>query len=266
MQYLTQNELRRTEAIGNWKPRKLTEIEQLIKTVPGVFSMPNGTQAEKAKKTAVVDELVANLTSLTSTTTLGAKVQLACYQQTALSELLAGYPQVEFYDLLNGGNTQFSSIEKFAMNGFSMNDLQSILAWVHMAVWLMDDLPMGVDTFISTPHTDYELMRTMAVETKEAKYYGYVLPPKVQANVDNVFNENGFRGGNLWAIFHLRNFGLLDIASIWKRAKMVTTQQSIPDDVTVQFKTVECPRFRKYHEVELARTSTNTRLHFCIPG
>lgn len=267
MQYLTRTEQRRAGAQKNWPLRKLTVLEEkLLKELTVLPALPHNTQKEKQIKDEMVKTVVNELLQMTGTDTLGNKVALAAYQPAALSSLLEGYPYVEFNGILNG-DEKLTPIEQYAREGFNIDHLRDMLEWVVKLHALFAELPKGLDTYIATPTTDYATLRDLATSTKEAKYHGYTLPPETQAKVDGLFYDNSWRDKNMYNMFHLRNFGLLEIPDIWKRAKLTDRSETcLNKGLKIVFNTVTPGNFIYIHELLMIEESTNTRLHFCITG
>lgn len=263
MQYLTRSEQRRIAAIGNWAPRKLTPVEQLIKKVPDLHAMPHGSQKDSKAKDAAVEEFVQELIKATSTDTLASKVRLAAYGKSALDSLLEGYPYVEFEGLITG-TEKLTSIEYLARDGFSIVKLQAMLLWVADLHGLFACLPKGVETFIGTPLTNYEQMRTLAKATGKKAYYGVSLEEGIQKHVNHLFPKDRPSDPKTKARFFTRTYGLLQIPNIWKRALLNEVQEEqLNPGLVIDFVSIK-EGWENLQVLRMTEASTNTILNFVI--
>lgn len=264
MQYLTRLELGRINARANYTRRKLTPLEQVIKHIITVAAWPHSNQVEKQNKEAEVEMAIHCLQEHSTNESLWAKARLAMYNPAALQELVEGYPYVQFESIFNG-TYHFSMIEQVAMDGWDLEGLTQHLMWLGRLVILGGFLPKGVETYISTKHTDYEAMRMAWVKNKETKYLGYTLNAETQEHVNKLFSLNG--GGyerGVRAVRFIKDYKLLELPSIWKRTNM----EHIPETMKehgLQINIVQHVIHGKTVDVvELIQESTKTKLYFCF--
>lgn len=274
MNYLTVNELARTQATTNYQPRKLTKVETIIKhAATVVFPMPNDNQQQKADKAAEVEITINAMAEHTSNEMLLAKLRLAMHDRQTLNELVVSYPFVNFEGLLNGTD-KLSNIERYGKSGYSVDSLRAQLLWAHSLVVLMDKLPKGIDTFIWTKVSTGILFHATALAKKENKYFGYILTKEVQEEVDTLIVGDARDWNNRVASHQqiLHTYDLLNVPSIWKRAVLDNPEiNKLMEGVKFEFHADQVVRStygytQPVQVLTVTNEGTNTKLHFVIPG
>lgn len=214
MQYLNRKEQRLVNATGNYAPRKLTQIEQVIKHLRVVQQMEPGK-----KKDAEATQTLRILEGLTSSESLMGKAKLAMYSEAILNEVTEMYPYVEFEEIINGNDAHLvPPLVKAAQRGISVGELRDAVTWLDSFKALLHDLPTEFGEFyIGTPNTKYSMVRTKATLHNCPAAFGLVLTPELQARVDALFENTEFYNHPL---VHINEYQLHTINRIHERLKM----------------------------------------------
>lgn len=189
MHYLNHKERRMLGAVDSYAPRKLTKIEQVIKHLGVVCKMEPG----KAKDDEAA-QTIRILGGLTSSPTLLARARLAIYNEEILREVTEQYPYVEFEGLINQDiNHQHPPLVKAALRNLSVGELQTAVKWLDKFKALLNELPTKFgETYISTPNTNYSMVRTKATVHGEKAAFGLQLRADLQARVNELFENSQF--------------------------------------------------------------------------
>lgn len=157
MTYLTRKEFHTVQAVLNVKARDLTPAELVLKTLKDGTYNPKEIQGE-------IDRYVENSYH-------ASKIKEAIGNPEKLTTLLESYPLVEFYDAIV--NKEYSEYVKMGLE-LSYGKLLEGLDFINNLASSVEELPLGVDTFIGTIHTTYSTMRAEYEETKDTKFLGLV--------------------------------------------------------------------------------------------
>lgn len=163
MTILTREEYRTLQAIATNKPRDLNAVELLL------LAIKNGTYDKEVIRNEV-KRYVDN-------TYHADKILEVLDHRNKLPELLKSYPMVEFHDAIF--KRQYNKYIGMEMeHGSSL--IKNRVTILNEMIGVINQLPLGIDTFISTYETNYYDMREKYSVTKDRKFLGYVLPQALQ--------------------------------------------------------------------------------------
>ena len=273
MDYLNTNEKKQLAYSSRYAfpSRPQTDIEKQISRVIMVQGIPATTKEEIANKQRELDFSLDQLTELTASSRLTAKVRAALANPEKFEEFTDGYPYAKYIDYIND-TRPMSTLVLLARDGFSEESIRNLMRWVSMlCLTFHDDLPKGIDTFIWTHHTRHYKTHSMAKATGEKAFYGYALPASVQAHVGTLFGKDGSVGGSLWAMHHVRRTELHKSRETWERLGWSDIAKEVFDkglEINFGHDSVYLGPFSSepYWFLELKQESTNTRLRFIIEG
>lgn len=186
MQFLTRTEARQLNARGNFIPRKLTPVEQIIKRTREVAALPADTQQQRIDKKAAIDQVMVDIRQATANDSVWDGVQAALLSPVALQTLVEKYPQVEFEAVLRGAlpNNVFMSA---AMSGYKKESLIEAATWIDTVYDLVAEFPRAGSVFVHTPATSHTTMANLR-RTGHLEASGLTLPKRLQERVNQTFN------------------------------------------------------------------------------
>lgn len=270
MNYLNADEKKQVTYSNSFTfpPRELTDIEKVIARIMFVREIPVETKGEIIIKQDEINRLVDKLKELTANNRLADKVKAALASPEKLDEFTEGYPYAKYSYIINGNQEQ-STLVQLAKDGFTQTQIDQLMRWVaQVCLAFYAGLPKGVDTFIWTPHTRHYQTHNMAKTTGDKAFYGHALPKEEQALINTLFGDQASDsrpGGNLWAMHHVRRYGIHKSPEVWVRLGWGDMAKEVFD------KGLEINFDNDYadgpcHFLELRHEETNTRLRFIIEG
>ena len=152
-QYITAKEFRTVNARSSFAARPLTATEEVIKQLKDIYEWPETTQSERKLK----EEAFKNLSSPVNA--LGDSshhqwLEEAIRFPVRIPALVQRFPQVEFYEVLNGTSKPNTFVEMYRAQ-VDVTVLEQAVKWLMDMQRNLAKLPIGVKAFIGTPETDY---------------------------------------------------------------------------------------------------------------
>lgn len=255
-------------------PRPLTDIEKTLARIMFVRDIPSDTPGDVVAKMDETYLLVDKLKELTANNRLADKVKAALASPDTFDEFTEGYPYAKYNYVINGNREQ-STLVRLGMAGFSQPQIDQLMRWVaQLALAFYAGLPKGVDTFIWTPHTRHYQTHNMAKATGDKAFYGYALPKEEQALINTLFGDQASDsrpGGNLWAMHHVRLYGIHKSPEVWARLGWGDMAKEVFNTgLEINFGYDHTPvtsvSTAPYWFLELRQERTNSRIRFIVEG
>lgn len=217
MEYLNRSERRTLNAIGAYQPRRLTQIEQVIKHIKHVHTMPASNDQLRADKASEAFQAYRILEGLTSNEKLLERAQKAMYSTGDLIDLIESYPFVEFESVIN--NTQpLPAMVYAAYRGFTPEELRVVVEWRDRFIALTHELPTEFgENYIWTPRTHNAMLRQMAIDEKDVPAWGLFLRKDLQERVNELFKDVHVYNHPLRVFY---DYNLIGVADLHERLKM----------------------------------------------
>lgn len=151
MSYLTQREYQEVQAYSSFKPRQLSELENVIKQVIEVAKTPAVTDIHRRDKAVSIKEVTANLHMVTANASIIEVAVKVMNDPEQLPALLAKFPYVEFEKIINQGLVNNFQLAFDA--GTHLQQLERAADWISSLLKVTSKLPLGKICFINTPDT-----------------------------------------------------------------------------------------------------------------
>jgi hypothetical protein len=248
--FVTLQEARRVNAIKHNRPRELNHAEQIL--LAGIELSKKGKYDIEELKT-----LCKLMLDTTGGERLADKLKDAVNDPVAMKSLIEVYPQVEFYDAINGGVDTLNPFERLHYDNWSMSALVGMANVISLLHQILVNFPQGVETFIYTPWTSLHALRAeWEGDKKQTKYLGYVTPLLHQKALKELMLEPRYNGSTFGTII---SAGLLRNKDLWRRAN-----RTVPvSDFDLAF--YEDRKFSTNGYILVATNKkTATKLYFCV--
>ncbi len=255
-------------------PRKQTGIEEAIARIILVQDIPAVHKNEIDAKEAEIDISLNKIRELTANNRLADKVKAALATPEKFEAFTEGYPYAKYGHLINGNQEQ-STLVRLGSAGFTEPQIDQLMRWVAQLVLAFHaGLPKGVDTFIWTPHTRHYQTHNMVKATGDKAFYGYALPKEEQVLVNALFGDQASDsrpGGNLWAMHHVRRYGIHKSPEVWARLGWGDMAKEVFNTgLEINFGYDHAPitsvSTAPYWFLELRQERTNSRIRFIVEG
>lgn len=185
MSYLTQREYQEVQAYSSFKPRQLSELEDVIKQVIGVAKTPTVTDLHRRDKAISVKEVIANLHMVTTNASIIEVAEKVLKDPEQIPALHAKFPYVEFEKVINQG--LINNFQRAFDAGTHLQQLQRATNWISDLLEVIAELPLGDSCFIKTPDTEPSGIRKHCKNNKGT--YCTPLSPKHQGVIDDIFGS-----------------------------------------------------------------------------
>jgi hypothetical protein len=252
MQFLTKKELRRCAAVVNNKPRELTQTEKVLLAAVEVSKKPVRDLTE-------IKDLVQLMTEAAGGFRLADKIQDAMANPELMQDILDVYPLVEFNAAIMG-KEDFTIYERLYLNQTSYKELESAANTLKDLFAVLEQLPKSVEVFISTPKTEYDILRRLWTKTKERKFLGAILEKSVQDSVKGVFvgsNSCGYPCNRFES--HLIR-SVLNEKQLYQRVR----QQPVVTDFVLSIEGVKEYTYDAFQCLKAVNEKTNSVYYFTI--
>lgn len=248
--------------------RELTEIEKVIARIMFVREIPVETKGEVIAKRDEVNLLVDKLRELTANNRLPDKIKEALKSPEKFDEFTESYPYAKYSYIINASEP-LSTLVQLGRDGFTETQINQLMRWVAQVCFAFyAGLPKGVDTFIWTPYTRHYHTHSMAMASKDKAFYGYALPKEEQTLINTLFGDrvtDSRPGGNLWAMHHVRRYGIHKSPALWARMGWGDMAKEVFDkglEINFGNDYADGP----YQFLELRHEDTNSRIRFIVEG